>query len=318
MISAASISTSIRRRAFTVVELMVAVTIMTLIILVLYGLFDQTQRALRGSITQVDVLEGGRAAMDILVQELEQARASGAEGTVNFFSTTEPPFYGNERTKDIRIDGQQRLSFSDNLPVDPLILPYTVGTDTSRTNILQEIYFLTQLGRQWSGTAYRVLAITNMTGAPTGIGTLARFQTNTMASFVTSNMFIVDYLQAYPTNFERIIDGVVHFKVTPVDKYGYTIQFPTNILTAPQVEAYGTNNLVMESEVPEAPHSTRTIFLNNAMPRYLDVELAVLEPQAVEQLRSIANADVLAQFWRNQISKIHIFRQRIPIRNAAQ
>ncbi|PYJ61884.1 MAG: hypothetical protein DME24_05315, partial [Verrucomicrobia bacterium] len=42
-----------RSRAFTIVELLVAISVLTLIVLVLYGLFDQVQRALRGNVAQV-------------------------------------------------------------------------------------------------------------------------------------------------------------------------------------------------------------------------------------------------------------------------
>ena len=65
--------------------------------------------------------------------------------------------------------------------------------------------------------------------------------------------------------------------------------------------------------------------MENSLPSYLDVELAILEPQALEQLRSLPYVPTLSQdeqpavkFLKRQLTKIHIFRQRIPIRNAAQ
>ena len=74
-----------RALGFTVVELMVAISVMTLIVLVLYGLFDQTQRAMRGNVSQVDVLEGGRAAMDMIATDMEQMRASNVRSATNLF-----------------------------------------------------------------------------------------------------------------------------------------------------------------------------------------------------------------------------------------
>ncbi|MEY3275687.1 MAG: hypothetical protein RL153_953, partial [Verrucomicrobiota bacterium] len=61
-------------RAFSLVELLVSVGLLSIVILALYAMFDQTQRALRGSVGQVDVLEGARSAIDLVRRDLEQAR----------------------------------------------------------------------------------------------------------------------------------------------------------------------------------------------------------------------------------------------------
>src|ERR1043165_3270479 len=60
--------------AFTVTELMLAVSIMGVIIFALYSVFNQTQRALRSTQTQGDVAEKARAIVDIISRELEQAK----------------------------------------------------------------------------------------------------------------------------------------------------------------------------------------------------------------------------------------------------
>ena len=46
--------------------------VMTMIIYVLYALFDTIQSALRKNAAQVDVNEGGRAAAEMIVRELSQ------------------------------------------------------------------------------------------------------------------------------------------------------------------------------------------------------------------------------------------------------
>ena len=43
---------------------MVSVTLLVVIIFSLYKMFDQTQRAFRGGVKLVDVMEGGRAATE--------------------------------------------------------------------------------------------------------------------------------------------------------------------------------------------------------------------------------------------------------------
>ena len=60
------------RRAFTIVELLVAISILTLIVFVLYGLFDQVQKALRSNVAQIDVHEGGRAGMELMSRVLRR------------------------------------------------------------------------------------------------------------------------------------------------------------------------------------------------------------------------------------------------------
>ena len=47
------------KRAFTLLEMLVSVSVMTMIVYVLYALFDTTQSALRKNAAQVDVNEGG-------------------------------------------------------------------------------------------------------------------------------------------------------------------------------------------------------------------------------------------------------------------
>src|SRR5688572_1392290 len=123
--------------AFTIVELLVAVTIMTLIILALYGMFDQTQKALRGNMTQVDIFEGGRAAMDILTRELEQMAPSKAEDTVNFYVTAGPPkilggvVSGANELGEVQISrsgspgkSNQKLSFDGSVPYPIVVQEY--------------------------------------------------------------------------------------------------------------------------------------------------------------------------------------------------
>src|SRR5207247_7715196 len=75
-----------RRRAFTIVELLVAISILTLIVLVLYGLFDQVQKALRSNVAQVDVHEGGRAFMELASREMEQMKSGNVLTNVTLFA----------------------------------------------------------------------------------------------------------------------------------------------------------------------------------------------------------------------------------------
>src|SRR6266699_2420166 len=65
-----------RLRGFSLLEMMVAVTLLLIIIAALLAMFYQTQRAFRLSATQVDVLESGRAAMELIGAELPEIAPS--------------------------------------------------------------------------------------------------------------------------------------------------------------------------------------------------------------------------------------------------
>jgi hypothetical protein len=60
-------------------------------------------------------------------------------------------------------------------------------------------------------------------------------------------------------------------------------------------------------------------FRSNALPAYLDIELAVLEPTALAKFRArgeIGPAQA-AEYLARQIGRTHVFRQRVAIRPAA-
>src|SRR5436190_20124464 len=64
------------RSAFTLVEILVVMALLTVIILGLMATFSQVQRAFRLGMTQTDVLESGRLATDMISRELSQVAPS--------------------------------------------------------------------------------------------------------------------------------------------------------------------------------------------------------------------------------------------------
>ena len=106
------------------------VSITTVIIFALYAIFDHTQKAFRGSISQVDVMESGRAAMDLITRELEQLSASNETNVVNLFVQR----------------GTNTVSSQQTLPGNMV-----------RTNRFQDFFFLTRFNNNWSVSGYTVL-----------------------------------------------------------------------------------------------------------------------------------------------------------------
>ncbi len=306
-----------RRRAFTVTELLVAVSIMTLVVFALYQMFNQTQKALRGNITQVDVLESGRAAMEVISRELEQITASGLGGATNF-SAGLSPYY--------QLPNYQPIVQTDLDDRTPL-----------RTNVLQEFYFQSRMTNTWTGTGYRVI------GADQGVGVLYRFSVSTNFRFLSSNNLsrafalapLTDPISGFAsTNYHRLADGIVHLRLTAYDLDGRALAWRspnqrTNVhrgyrvawQTAADQRIPLTENVILRQDLfPKFPDQTKLIFLSNALPAFLEVELGVLEPSTLVQYRSLKDSGtkIAQDFLKTRASRVHLFRQRIPIRTASQ
>ena len=102
------------QRAFSLMELMLSVSIMVVIVGALYAMFYQTQKALRSSVNQVDVLESGRVAMDLLSRELSQMAPTRLANSTNFVAFLTPVY-------------------------QPVVQRVPVAGNLFRTNRLQEI-----------------------------------------------------------------------------------------------------------------------------------------------------------------------------------
>ncbi len=272
-----------RSSGLTLVEMMVATTLLVVMMLGLTAMFNQTQRAFRSGLKQVDVFEGGRAVMDLLARDMEQLIASK---TLNDAS-----FYGGLDT------------------TNSLVTSFTVaGINHSNVNVLYSTFLLNHAS-DWSAIGYRVLdSDTNKVDTFDNLyfGTLYRFSTN-FSDFGTVPNEHLNFFYGMPSqllaskSLSRVADGVVHFRLLFYDVAGNLITnaVPTSIQLTPEL----------------IPGERRTSFYNAALPAMVEIELGILEPQTLEQARSIPDVNKIA-FLEKQAGKIHIFRQQIPIRNA--
>ena len=285
----------VRCRAFTIVELLVAISVLTLIVLVLFGLFDQVQKALRGNIAQVDVSEGARAAMQLMASEMEQMEAGNVAASTNLYVGLTASLY------------RQAL-------LDP---------GTNRVNVLDEVFFLSHENKSWSGTGYRILqAPANAIAtsfANAGVGTLCRYSVRANdadfpnASVLPRSNLVVQVMQAKLNgsnnlaNYQPVVDGVVHFRIRAFDTNG--VLMVSNIY--PNVNIF--TNVVFLGQVTG---ETQYTFTRSALPSYLELELGILEPHVLERLKSFPDPTVASNFLARQVGAVHLFQQRIPIRAA--
>jgi type II secretory pathway pseudopilin PulG len=296
-----------QRSAFSVIEIVVVVGLMSFIILGLMQMFNQTQRAFKLGTTQVDVLEGGRALMDMMQRELSQMKPANASNTVNFYSHI--AFAGGYKPLLQELPG---------IPAPPgNKLP-------SRTNILQEIFFLTEENRTWKGTGYFV------SSPAEGVGTLYRcdyklnFGDDPRFLFVRFDNDLSGFYGAglVKTNMTRLLDGVVHMRVRAYNTNGLWItnsapfKIPFNVFVQqPYTTAY-------PQPVPAVHEVEIFRCYSNVVPASVDLELGILEDSAIAKIKAIYNpGNLTAQatsrrnYLTNQASRTHLFRARVPIRN---
>lgn len=282
-----------RRAALTLLEMMVAVTLLAVIMIGLLAMFNHTQKALHIVNTQTDVLENGRFAIEMISRDL--AEMSFYPDT-NVLST-----YANAYAS----------------PVPGSALPLASGTMPVS---FADAFWLSRANDDWRGIGYFV-SDDSVQRSNYGVGTLYRFLTNApgregvQIDQVTSlSGWFTNAVVGAPS-VRRVSDGVVHFAMTAV--YVANIGAVTN----PVVSFLRETNFAFPQSIDVVTtNSSGVASINTIMvplPAFVDVELGVLEPATLKQFESLRNFDLASakSFLTNHAEKIHFFRERVPIRN---
>lgn len=304
-----------RRAAFSLLELLVAVGLLSIVVLALYAMFDQTQKALHANIAQTDVMEGGRTGLDLIVRDIERARAAGVVGSVK---SNLPAFnlairklpLGKDATPGSR-DAKHRDSTFNTL-----------------------FYLVPGRDRYWSAAGLYVAEETNaaifapqISGA-NPIGTLYRYQAPSSV-FLRTPTPTKDLSQLYfdfdgdgagtgtaadqrrAQNSTRLIDGVVFFRVIPFAG-AQNSGIPLDAATVPTTINY-TNVTIARPLISTAGFVTG--FTGPALPQSIEVEFGVLPPRALVQYRSLPDS-LRKGYLDKHFAEILVFRQRIALRSA--
>jgi len=313
-----------RRRAvlavemgFSIMEMLVVAVIIGVIIYALYSMFYQSQRALVNSNTQVDVMEGGRLVSEIIERELAACSPSMVYGATNL---------------------SVELVFPNAKDRDPVI--QTLGTFGRRTNYLQDLFFITRVSNYWSASGFFLATATNPGVKPLmpGVSTLYKFTpTNPPVITLTTNYLRAlryEWLQPRTNEFpvpnaSPLIDGVLHMSWRVYDFEGFEIPLRNDYFmisnspyvpiywhdqyTLPNLQNPGATNVVVKRNLVE---TYDLVFLSNAIPAYLEFELAVLEPRAYQRILSMPSEDARLRYLEQNAGMVHIFRKRFPLRNA--
>ena len=273
------------RLAFSLVEVLLVVSLLSLIVLALMNVFNATQTAFRASLTQTDVLEGSRAAMQLITTDLRGMTPSGGASNVVGITT-----YGPVNFFTVANDNNY-IPLSQNLP----------GSSVRRVNLLNKFFVLGRQNNKWIGVGY---VVDNTNSSP--LYPLYRFyrETNiTTSPVVLFNEFANAINGAQWTNMSHVMDGVVHLVVRAQDTNGVWID---NNYTNAQ------NHLRLGSVYGEA----QFYMFSNTVPASVELQFGVLEDRPLARaeslpFQSVAQSNYLAQ----QAGRVHLFRQLVPIPN---
>jgi len=277
-----------RLAAFTLVEVMVVVLLLSLIVIALMGVFNTTQAAFRASITQTDVLESGRAAVDMITQDLKEMSPSLGfnNGAVNFFATNNPGY-------------------------SPLLQSLVGVSDPNiqRTNVLENFFILSRENQTWTGTGYVVDTL-----SANGINPLYRFSMTMPVSAPNRPALLYTnfiFNSALPvsqnnTNMHRLMDGVVTLRVRAYDLNGLWM---TNGYSNP------ASFTVKNARFLQPIFGEVGFYMfSNTLPASVEIEMATLEDRTLQRAESLGSANQ-GNYLAQQAGKVHVFRQRVAIPN---
>jgi type II secretory pathway pseudopilin PulG len=277
-------------RAFSLVEVLVVITLLSLIVLALMAVFNSTQTAFRASVTQTDVLEGGRAAMDMMTSDLRQMASSlgGSNDFINgYYSQAPVNFYVNTSSNQ------------------PLLQPLA-GSSAQRTNVLEDFFVLGRgnlIGSPvWIATGYAVYL------SPTNLYSLYRFYMTTNVAAASPQTLFTNFtlavLNGSLANWSHLLDGVVDLRVHAYDTNGVWMSI-----------GY-TNTVKNVLFLPSATGETGFCMFSNTLPASVEIQLGVLEDRTLQRADTWPNGSLQqSNYLAQQAGKVHIFRQRVTIRN---
>jgi hypothetical protein len=282
----------VTRHAFSLVEVLLVITLLSLIVMALMAVFSSTQRAFRASVTQTDVLEGGRMVTDLMVTDLRGLTPSygASNGPVNFFVQANSTYYS------------------------PLIQGMP-GSTVPRTNLLNFIFILGRENTQWTGTGYIV-----DTTSVSPLFPLYRFHAETNISNSPWTLYN-EFLNARWTNMSHLMDGVVHLTVHAYDPAGRWIN--DSVLAFTNAANTMFLNPPMSGVGPGYGEAQLYMF-SNTVPSSVELELGILEDRTLARGESLGVAGFapsapqnLAQwnYLTKQSGTVHVFRQRVTIPN---
>jgi type II secretory pathway pseudopilin PulG len=295
-------------RGFSLVEILLVVSLLSLIVLALMAVFSSTQRAFRASVTQADVLESGRMVTDMIATDLRGLTPSyGISNSLTGVPTPPAPPINLMIVGNVSSPNTYLASY-----YYPLQQTLT-GSSADRTNLLNYFFVLGRENTKWTGTGYIVDSSSSRYLYP-----LYRFYAETNTLYDPRTLF--DRFNNYVyngqwTNLSHLVDGVVHLTVRAYDSEGRWIDGSS---AYPYLYTNAANTYFLLQSYGES----QFYMFSNTVPAAVELELGILEDRALARAESRGVAGqppmtVLAQsnYLAGQSGALHVFHRRVTIPN---
>lgn len=295
-------------RAFTLIEILTAVAITTIIVFTLVSMFNTSARALREANRQTDVWEAARATFGILERGISEVAAGGATNRINLFAATAPP--------TIHL-GINNGTFGE------------VGTDLR----LEDIYVLSRDNNDWLVNVYMAGRQQKSDLPTTPLRTLYRYQARYPAVNPDGTILPIDYANIADSNhaFNKALDALEQYLddkangVQPAGDISVMADGIVHLRLVPYAHdgrAY-TNNADLNLSQPELDSLEHYVdadtirFWGNDLPASLDLEMFVLAPDRIQEFRAQTGSQKgvasTTLYLQSHLSSLELFRTRIPI-----
>ncbi len=298
--------------------MLVSTAMLAVIVVGLTVVFVQTQRAFKTGIKESTVTDAARTIVEMITADLEQTSDGQNTNVYNLH-------WGLTASNAANVI----VSFNNGVPI--------------RTNQLEEIYILERTNTTWVGVGYAVSNLLSPSGAPLHLGTLYRFETNWNSPYPaltnlfrpidgTFDPFYSVFLQTsdssipglyFSSNYwHPVADGVIDLKILAFDQNGNDADshfFTNNNNNYFSYPSYFYTNDIYALEYPIPPGGIATNALANvltkALPNSVELEFAILEPEALDQARALgASTPALLNFLgSNAATRMEVFRQRVNV-----
>jgi prepilin-type N-terminal cleavage/methylation domain-containing protein len=340
-------SQAARTAGFSLTELMVAVGLLSVIVFALYAMFNQTQKAFRQSLSQVDVTEGSRSALELIAADIEKASSLEVDGAISLVIRPAPPLLAYPVGGRLSLPGPSGVPHP--LPLDEIFFMYRNSSNSWQTagfflgdpdnppanaalDGVVGLYkfddgFLTNTLADRAQYGDRPF---NGRGHPLAIAPLLDKRFTAITDQRTTTAFPM-FSRA-----PRIVDGVVFFRLTALDREGrpYVIDQSGSSLTPYSYPPILTNlatyhryitNLAPIYLGPSWPYGDKgvpgesaVVFRGTNFPAAIDIELGVLDTKTMERFRGLPQVPTTARqrFLENNAAQIVTLRHRVNLRTA--
>lgn len=302
-----------RTGGFSVMELLVAMTLLSLIVFALMAVFSSTQRAFRASVTQTDVLEGSRAATELIAADLRNMTPCASSSNVNNFVVSGAVNFCVQDNNQMNnsYPGIPSLAYAplqQNLP----------GSAVLRTNLLQYFFILGRENMKWTGVGYAVNATNTASLYP-----LYRFYSETNVAnspYALYAQFINTIYYSQWTNLSHVMDGVVNLTVRGYDANGAWMTHTVATNGPINTNWFSWRDNTWFAQYPSWGEYGFYCF-SNAVPAAVELEMGVLEDRTLQRVASLGDPismglnQAQSNYLSQQSGHVHMFRQRVTIPN---